>query len=166
MFKTFMIPVAAFAITATSVSAFNPDLLDQIDVDLTDAQIEAFETAAEMKEAGAERSEIRTYLAEEIDEDTRQEVRAAVKEVRETTRAAVRAAVAAEDYNAFVAAAPERLLAAVENESDFDQLVEAKELKEAGDKEGARAIMDELGLEKPDHKKGKRGGDRGPRTTE
>jgi hypothetical protein len=36
---------------------------------------------------------------------------------------------------------------AIDSETDFTKLVEAHELREAGDHDGARAIMEELGLE-------------------
>lgn len=169
MFKQIMIPVAAFAVTATGVSAFNADMLDQIDVDLTSSEIAAFETAAEMKASGSDRSDIRAFLTEEIDEATLAEVKAAVKEVRQETRAAVQAAVEANDYDAFVAVAPDKLTEAITSEADFELFVEAKELKEAGDREGAQEILSELGIEKGDkggRGHGPRGGEAGPRTAE
>ena len=170
MLKHIMIPVAAFAVTATAASAFNTDMLEQIDIDLFDTQISALEEAHELKEAGAQRDEVKAILeAADIDRETMREIRTAVHEVRDETREAVRTAVAANDYDAFVAAAPERLLAAVESEADFVVFVEMQELRGAGDKEGAVELMEELGLEKPEHKGGRHGqhgGDRegkGPR---
>jgi len=157
MLKQIMIPVAAFAVTATGVSAFNSDMLDRIDVDLSDSQVAAFETAADMKESEVERSEIRAFLTQEVGEDTLAEVKAAVKEVKAEDRAAVSAAIDANDYNVFVEVAPDKLTEAITSEADFARFVEAKELKEAGDREGAAAIMTELGIEKGD-KGGKHGG--------
>jgi hypothetical protein len=62
MLKEIILPVAAFAITATSVSAFNPDMLDRANIDLTDAQTVAIERAGEMKAADADHSEIKLCL--------------------------------------------------------------------------------------------------------
>ena len=160
MFTKIMLPVAAFAITATSVSAFNPtDILDEIDVDLTNSQIEILEEAHELRQAG-EREAARTLIREsDIDRETLQEIRQAVKAERKSVREAIKTAVATDDYDAFLAAADGTKLGdVIDTQSEFDRLVEAYELKEAGDKEGARAIMDDLGLERPDRgERGERG---------
>jgi len=50
MIKQLIIPVAAFAVTATAVSAFNTDFLESIDVDLTDDQISALVESREIIE--------------------------------------------------------------------------------------------------------------------
>lgn len=166
MIKEIMIPVAAFAVTATGVSAFNPDALDRVDVAITDNQVAALEEAHALRQAGADRSEIKEVLeATGLDRETMKEIRSAVHEVQQETREAVKAAVAAEDYQAFLEVAPDRLLTAIASESDFALLLEAAELRAAGDKEGAQDIMSELGIEKPDREgKGLRGGERGERT--
>ena len=58
------------------------------------------------------------------------------------------------DFNDFVDAAEgTRLGEVIDTEAEFDRLVEAWELKEDGDREGAREIMDELGLERPERLK-------------
>jgi hypothetical protein len=171
MIKQLMIPVAAFAVTVTGVSAFNTDMLEKIDVDLSSTQISALEEVHELKASGAERDEIKAILeAADIDKDTMKEIRTATHELQQEGREVVKVAVAAGDYDAFVAAAPDRLLEAVDSESDFETFANAIELKEAGDNEGAQALMAELGIEKPDHaEKGEkegRGGERegkGPR---
>ena len=61
---------------------------------------------------------------------------------------AMRAAVEAEDYNAFVAAVGEEapILETI-TEENFPTFVEIHELRAAGDKEGARALAEELGLQ-------------------
>lgn len=164
MIKQIMIPVAAFAITATGASAFTSDRLTEIDLDLTSAQVEALEEAHELRVAGAERESVRAVLDEAgFDRESLRAVRSQVREYRQTVRAEIKAAVAAEDYEAFLAAAAGTKLAdAVDSESDFERLVEAQALREAGDKEGAKAIMTELGIEKPEHRQGHRGhGERG-----
>lgn len=162
MLKQVLLPVAAFAVTATSVSAFNTDMLQNIDVDLTNDQIAALETAADMRQDGADRSAIKTYLEEEgLDRETLREIKSQVREHRSEVRTAVKAAIEADDYDKFLSVAPDKLLQAIESESDFDLLVEAHDLKESGDKEAAQEIMSDLGLERPD--RGERGGERGPR---
>ena len=162
MMKHIIIPVAAFAVTATAASAFNADLLDQIDVDLTDTQVSALEEAHELRQEGAEKTEVRAVLEDAgLDRDKIQEVRAAVREVKEARRAAVREAIENNDYEAFLeAVAGSPRAEVIDSEADFELLVEAHELRAAGDREGAREIMDELGLEKPEdhgHKGGMRG---------
>jgi len=67
------------------------------------------------------------------------------------------------DYNSWVDAISDTPrgdeMLSVINESNFDQLVEANQLRESGDMEGAKTIMEELGL---DQFMGKGpGGDRG-----
>ena len=49
----------------------------------------------------------------------------------------------------------------INDEDDFERFLEAHELRESGDREGAREILDGLGIEKPAHKKAK--GERGER---
>lgn len=162
MFKQIMIPVAAFAITATSASAFSGDMLEKIDVDLTDTQLSALEEAGELRAAGAERTEIKTVLeAGDVDRDTMKMIREAGKEVRTEHRAAVKVTIEAGDYEAFKVAIGEGKLAEnITSEADFLQLVEAHELKEAGDKEAAKEIMENLGFEKPDRDHGGARGER------
>lgn len=58
----------------------------------------------------------------------------------------VRTAVTNGDYAAFQAAAGEKLKEKISNESDFSQLVDARELKEEGKVAEARAILKELGF--------------------
>ena len=149
--KQIIIPVAAFAVTATGVHAFNADRLAELDLDLTNSQISALEEAHEVRTEGGGREEIREILeGAGIDEELRKDIRTAVREVRQTTRAAIKEAVADADYEAFLAAAEgTKVGELVDTEDEFELLVEAHELKEVGDKEGAKEIMEELVFEKP-----------------
>ena len=52
------------------------------------------------------------------------------------------------DYDAFMEVAPDYLKSVV-TEDNFNRFVEAHELLESGDMEGAREIMDELGVRPP-----------------
>jgi len=72
-----------------------------------------------------------------------QEHKEAMKEVLE-----------AGDYNAFVELVGDKKLGETITADNFDQFVEMHNLKEAGDREGAKAIADELGLKhRPGQKK-------------
>jgi DNA-binding transcriptional MerR regulator len=151
-------------VTVTGASAFNSDMLSKIDVDLTDSQISALETAHEMRVDGAEREEVRTYLEDAgLDQETMKEVRTAVREYRDEVRKAVQEALENEDYDAYLEAVADTPRAGlIDSESEFEKLLEAHELREAGDHEGAREIMSELGFEKPEgygHKGGMRDGE-------
>lgn len=90
-----------------------------------------------------------------LDDEQKEEIQAkmeAKKAEREVQREAVKAALESGDYDAWVDAIPEDapILEKI-TEDNFDRLVEMHELKE-----DARAIAEELGLEKGDmgHRKG------------
>lgn len=161
-----LIPVAAFAVTATSVSAFNPDVLQE--AGLSDEQITAFAEARELKQDG-DRDGARDVLIEAgIDQETMESVREAVREHRTERREAVGEAIDNNDFTAFQTAIEGSPLAdIVTTEADFELFAEARALKEAGDREAAREILDELGIEKKpgkQHRGGERGGGFGDRT--
>lgn len=64
-------------------------------------------------------------------------------------REAIKNAVAEQDYEKFQELVIDhRLAEVIETEEDFDKLVEAHGLRESGDKEGARAILEELGFKR------------------
>lgn len=157
-----MIPVAAFAVTVTGASAFNSDVLEKLNIDLTSEQVSALEEVHEMRQEGADRDEVREVLDEAgLDRETMQEIREAAREHRGEVREAVDEALENEDYDAYLAAVSDTPRAGlIDSEADFAKLVEAHELREAGDLEGAREIMSELGFEKPAGM-GKGGGMRG-----
>ncbi len=69
------------------------------------------------------------------------------------TRQAWKQALENNDYEAWLAIAGDKPITEKINEENFSQFVEAFNLKEAGDFEGAKAIFDELGLEKKPHRK-------------
>ncbi len=171
MLKEIAIPMAAFAVTVTGASAFNTDVLKDLDLDLSDSQISALEEVHELREAGTDREEIKEMLEDAgLDRDDMKEIKSALREHRQEMRDAVHAAIEAEDYDAYLDAVEGTPRAdIIDSEDDFEKLVEAHELREAGDHEAAREIMDELGFEKPGgkghHKGGMRGGgeEGGPR---
>lgn len=147
MLKQLLIPVAAFAITATGVSAFNSDYIKNLDVDLTDTQISALE------EVDTIRAESKTRINDVlenagIDKSKMQEIHKAMQGARKENHEAVEAAFEANDYQAFLTAIADSPMADRDiSADDFAKMAEAHELMESGDREGAKAIFDELGLE-------------------
>lgn len=146
-----IVPVAAFAVTATAASAFSgTDWISKTDLALTDTQVSALEEAHTVRQDSREKAK---QILEDagIDQALMKEIREARHEVMQSERAAIKAALEAEDYDAFVAAIADTPMAEKDiSESDFAKLVEAHALRKAGDHEGARTIMEELGLTGPD----------------
>lgn len=153
--KMLVLPAAALALMGTSAYAFNSDVL--LKAGLDENQVAAFEAAHELKKQG-DRDAARDVLAEAgIDLDTLEEVRNVLRsergerqEERKERRAEVKVAIENEDFDAYKAAvadtrASDRIITAEE----FERLVEAHELRLAGDHTAAREIMKELGFEKP-----------------
>ena len=173
MIKNIIIPVAAFAVTAVGASAFSGDMLEKFDFDLTNEQMSAIEEVHELRIDGADRDEIRAVLdSVGIDREAMHEMRDAAHEYRNTMRESIREAVESGNYVAFLdAIAGMPLEEVIDSESDFEKVIEAYELREEGDYAGAREIMSELGLERPEGfgnrdgmgKKGGHGGEMGAR---
>lgn len=70
------------------------------------------------------------------------------------SRHAIRAAVESGDYEAFVALTADAPFADLVDEEFFEALQEAHELREAGDRKGAREALSETGIERQDFKGG------------
>lgn len=162
MLKQIMIPVAAFALTVTGASAFSGNGWLK-NVDLTDAQVSALEQAKEIRTSAHDKAE-QVLTDAGIDKEKMNEVRSAMHEGRMEHHEAVETAIENNDYNAFVAAIRDTPLAEkITSRADFEKMVEAHTLKESGDREGARTIFKELGLERMNgnhgglHKDGGRG---------
>ncbi len=140
-----LIPVAAFAITATSASAFmGSDAFANLN--LTEEQTAALTEAKEIRETA--RTEAKQVLeAAGLDETKLREIHDAMREARKETFSAVKTAIENNDYEAFLVAVADTPLAdTIDAEAEFAKLVEAHELREAGDRDGAKAIMEELDL--------------------
>lgn len=149
--KALLIPVAAFAVTATGVSAFNSDILEK--AGLTDDQIAAFEEARELREDG-DKDGARDVLKEEgVDLAAMQSVRQALHEYKHEKHDAMHDALEADDYGAFMEAIADSPLAdIITDEDDYELFKEAHELKEAGDMAAAKELFEELGFPmKDDH---------------
>lgn len=144
--KTLLIPIAAFALSATGVSAFNSDVLHR--AGLSEAQIHAFETAHELRKEG-DVTKARDVLAQAgIDLSTMESVREAMHEHKDAMRMAIDAAVANNDLQAFkIAVAGSPLQEIVTTQEEFDLFREAHMLHEEGEHKEARKIMEDLGFE-------------------
>ena len=154
--KSFLIAVAAFAVTATGVHAHSgTKLLSRAGLD--DDQVVAIQEAQQLRKAG-ELDAARDKLIEAgITEDTLRSIHAVAKE----SRTAVHEAVENEDYEAFkVAIANSPLADIVTSEADFKQFVEAHSSRQAGEWEEAEALFADLGIEHSfrHHHHGRRGG--------
>jgi len=141
--KSLLIAIAAFAVTATGVSAY-----DGIEIfnraGLSEEQVTAFERARELRESGnfvAARDEL---VEAGVDEETLRLIREAAKEARN----AVHEAVKEGDYEAFkVAIADSPLADIITSEADFEQFKEAQKLRRAGEWETAQTLLTDLGIE-------------------
>lgn len=150
MFKQIMIPVAAFAVTVTGASAFTGGGFDLEALNLSDTEVAAFEEARSIHEMA--REEAQSVLENAgIDETRMSDIREEMREHREAEREAVRTALESGNYDAFMAAISGTPLAdVIDSEADFNIFVEAHELREAGDHEGAQELLSGLGLERPE----------------
>lgn len=152
--KSILIPIAAFALTATGVSAFNSDVLEK--AGLTDEQRSAFEVARELREEGDKDGARDVLIEAGIDEDVIERVRTAMHEYRQENRGAIHDAVLNNDFDAFQTAIEGSPIAdIVTTQADFDLFVEAHNLRQDGNHDEARVIMEELGFEEGmGHRKG------------
>lgn len=152
--KTLLIPVAAFALFAAgNVQAFNEDVLK--DAGFSDDQIAALEAAKELRDDGDRKGARDLIVDSGITFENMQDWRAAIHEMRVEMATAIDEAIANDDYAAFQdAIAGTELAEHITSEADFELFAEAHELREAGDYAGARAIMQELGIEPQHHRFG------------
>jgi len=143
--KGLLIPIAAFAVTVTGASAFNSSVLENAGLDT--GQIAAFEQAHELRESGDKDAARDILMNAGVDMDTMHGVRDALKEHRAQMHEAVEEALESGDYDAFLEAVQDSPMEGkVDSPEEFDLFMEAHELRESGDKEGAREIMEDLGL--------------------
>jgi len=151
--KALLIPIAAFAVTVTGASAFNSSVLENAGLDTQ--QIAAFEQAHELRKDG-DKDAARDVLVEAgVDMDTMKEVHEAMKGHREEMKEAVKVALQDGDYDAFLEAVEGSPVAdIVDSPEEFALFTEAHDLREAGDREAAREIMEELGFEGKMHGRG------------
>jgi predicted DNA binding protein len=129
--KSLLIAVAAFAVTATGVQAFQgTELLQK--AGLTEEQIEAFESAREKREAGDLAGARDVLIEAGVDEEVLASVREAVHEERQTNG----------KHHSMMMGGRARFL-----EDLTDEQREALEVaRKANDKEAVKAIMEEAGI--------------------
>ncbi len=150
-----MIPVAAFAVSATGVSAFNGDIIEKLNIELSTSQIEALEESHELRRSGAF-DEARAVLEEaNIDHATMHEIRSAVHAYRMELREAIHTAIETADYDEFVTLIGDGPLSEhITSQADFERFIEAHELMAEGEFAAAKDIMQELGIERESHRHG------------
>lgn len=144
MIRSLLVPVAAFAVTATSVSAYNNDWFTKLDLDLTDDQLSALEQADEIRREAND--EARAILEDAgIDNEKMREIGSAFRAQSRAHMDVVREAIEANDYDAYRTAVYDTPMAdVIDTEEAFATLVKAYELRESGDYAAARELMDGL----------------------
>jgi len=155
--KSLLIAIAAFAVTTTGVSAYqNEDLLQA--AGLSQEQIQAFEVAHELKVSGDREAARDTLLEAGIDETVLKEISEVRKEKRVASRGELDSILEAKDYQAFLTFVADKPLGdIITTEADFKEFASAHELRRDGDIEGAREIMDDLGVQpRKNHYRGDR----------
>jgi len=151
--KALLIPIAAFAVTVTGASAFNSDVLQKAGLDTE--QISAFEQAHELRKEGDTETARDVLVEAGVDMETIHSVREAMKEHREEMHQAVEDAVHNGNYDAFLEAVEGSPVSEiVDTPEEFALFTEAFYLRDAGEKEAAREIMEELGFEGGMHGRG------------
>lgn len=160
--KYVVVPIAAFALSATAASAFSPEVLQKLDIDLSEEQISALEEARELRQDG-EWEEAKDLLEEAgLSKEDVIEIRQSMRDYRMEHREAVREAIEEGDYEAFLTAVVDTPMAdVIDTVGEFDLLQEAHELKESGDWKAAQTIFDQLGLQGPHGHHGQGFGHRG-----
>lgn len=149
--KPLLIAMAAFAVTVTGAYAQgNADKIFER-ANLSAEERSALETAHDLKEQGDLDAARDTLLEAGFDEEKLLSLHRAGREVHDE----IEAAVEADDYNAFLLAVEGTPMAdKITTELDFHLLVEAHGLREDGDFEGAREILDGLDIQPRGHMKG------------
>lgn len=122
--KALLIPIAAFALSATSVSADNTSLLQR--AGLSNRQIQAFQIARRVQEDG-DKNKARSILENAgIDIAVIESVRDAASQEKLAMEDAIATAIKSNDYQAFKAAISGSPLADIVNtESEFRLFAEA-----------------------------------------
>jgi hypothetical protein len=97
------------------------------------------------------KAELQVFKDEWKDEwqAAREEHRAHHPRVSAENRAAINAALEAGDYQAFAEATANAPFAGRVTEDKFEAMVEAMELRLAGDHEGARQVLEDAGMHRP-----------------
>lgn len=131
---------AALAVGTTAFAfypeGFNMEAISSFSVD----QQNAIEQAEEIRKAADEQAQA-VLDAAGVDQEAMHE---AMHTYREAQGEKMKAVLDSGDYSTFVTLIADTPMADTMTEDIFNKMVEANKLREAGDDEGARAIMDEL----------------------
>ena len=140
--KSFLIAIAAFAVTTTGVQAYGTSILDK--AGLSEAQKSALVQAHELKVSG-QIDQARDVLVDAgIDENTL----LAIHQAKVQARTEIHTALELGDYELFqTAVAHSPLAKIIESESDFEQFRSAHQHKQNGEVVAAQAILTELGID-------------------
>ena len=137
MIKQLFIPIAVFAVTATTAAAFQNADWSELDINLSDTEIAALEKAQDIRQAAQDEAQS-VLEAAGIDESRMKEIHDAEHSARNAERESMHAALEANDYTAFQAAIANSPLAEqITSEVDFKKFVEAHNLREA---DGLRVV--------------------------
>ena len=138
--KSFLIAIAAFAVTATGVHAYGGNKMLQR-AGLSKDQVNAVEQAQALRAAGDVTAARDTLATAGITEDTLRSLHTTA----EQTRSAAHEALAAGDYETFKAAVADSPLAdLITTEADFDQFRAAHEFRHASDRQKVRVGQRDL----------------------
>lgn len=144
--KALLIPLAAFALSATGVSAFNSEVLQR--AGLSQQQISAFEEAHELRMEGDKEAAREVLQEAGIDLQTMESVREAMHAYKEAQRTAIDDAVENNDFEAFKKAIEgSPLVDIIITQEDFEIFRDAHRLHAEGDHKAAMAAMEELGVD-------------------
>lgn len=147
--KYIVVPTAAFLLTAGTAFAFNTEVLEKIDVQLSSEKLEALEEAHELRYEGDRQRALAVLKEAGLTKAELRRLREAVKEHRLEVREQIKKALNAESYTAFREAISETHLAdIVDTEQEFTEFVEAHNLLKNGEREMAKEIFKELGIPK------------------
>ncbi len=141
--KALLIPLAAFALSATGVSAFNSDVL--IQAGLTDTQVGAFESARELRKEGHEGKARELLIKSGVTLETIESIREAVRIQKKVFYEAVDAAVRSNNYDAFKEVIKSLPLAdIITSKDDFEIYVQAHQYYQEGEVGKAAETAKEL----------------------
>jgi len=131
-----LILAASFGVTLAASADFDTSIL-------TAEQQQVLEEAKTLRESGDHAS-----AKELIDNSGIKDVLKNIRSEQRAERQKVKSTIAENNYEAFLQVAPDKLLEKITSIEDFALLQEAHQLRENGDKDAAREIMEDLGFEK------------------
>lgn len=159
MIKYFIVPVAAFALIATTASVFAGSFLttDYSSLGLTDKQVSALEEARTVREEAHDKAE-KILSNAGIDQTVMQKIHTAMHDQRKQQHETMQKAIESNDYTAFTDAVNGSPIAdTINTKEKFEKFVEMHNAITSGDTDLANTIREELGLPEMMGKMGKDG---------